>query len=194
MQTRQSPDRKVSPDDNEKRDAAREYNPDRQLLPPRHIREVLAHALSLSRAASAARRMDSLEIIAALVRLNDSAIESGERFWADIVSSRSSSSLVQGREIFLSFATIAVRCRRFVTDINTLTENVFQYLAQTSARCRRARGVAWFPDRSRYPGPRINIDRETAPDCDGTRRRALWCLLWMPPPPCLTGSPSRCCL
>jgi hypothetical protein len=52
--------------------------------------------------------MDSLEVMAALVRFNDSAIDSGERFWADIVSNRLSSSSVQGREIFLNFATIAV--------------------------------------------------------------------------------------
>jgi hypothetical protein len=110
LQTGQPSDREISPDDNGKRDAAREHNADRQ-LPSRHFREMLTHAMSLSRATSAMRKMDSLEVMAALVRLNASAIDSVERFWAVMASSRSSSSSVQEREIFLSFATIAVEFR-----------------------------------------------------------------------------------
>jgi hypothetical protein len=84
LQTGQPSDREISPDDNGKSDAAREHNADRQ-LPSRHFRE-------MPRATSAVRKMDSLEVMAALVRLNASAIDSGERFWAVMASSRSSSS------------------------------------------------------------------------------------------------------
>jgi hypothetical protein len=80
--------------------------------------------------------MDSLEVMAALVRLNDSAIDSGERFWMVMASSPLSSSSVQEQEIFLNFATIAVEFGRFVTDpdINDLTVNAFEHLSYPQRR------------------------------------------------------------